>query len=108
MKQKSKKVLAAKQMTRWILFVIIFIAAILRLWNVGAMPPGITNDEGGAIYSALSAWKTGRSLDGVFLPLSFNLDNSFPPVNIYLTAPFIGIFGPNAWASRVPLAVGFF
>jgi 4-amino-4-deoxy-L-arabinose transferase-like glycosyltransferase len=87
------------------LFSIVLLGSFLRLWRIGSVPYGMTNDEGGGIYTALSIWQTGRSLDGKLLPLNFNLDNSFAPVFEYLTAPFIGIFGPTPMVMRVSYVV---
>lgn len=95
-------------MTRFHLYwyaAILILAAFLRFWQIGSVPIGITNDEGGSIYSSYSISKTLRSLDGKFLPLTFNLDNSYGPVAIYLDAPFVALFGPNAYGLRLPFAI---
>jgi 4-amino-4-deoxy-L-arabinose transferase-like glycosyltransferase len=88
-----------------ILVLILFIAAVFRLWQLGKVPPGIANDEAGYIYSAYSIWKTGRDPTGKFLPLSINLDNSFSPVYIYATAPFVGLLGLSPGIGRLPFAL---
>jgi 4-amino-4-deoxy-L-arabinose transferase-like glycosyltransferase len=77
---------------------IIILASILRLWQLGSIPSGLSNDEAGYIYSAYSLWNTGHDVAGKFLPLSINLDASFSPVYIYLTAPFVGILGLSPFA----------
>jgi 4-amino-4-deoxy-L-arabinose transferase-like glycosyltransferase len=91
--------------TRHILGIILLVAAIFRLYALGSLPPGIANDEAGYIYSAYSIWKTGRDPTGTFLPLSVNLDNSFSPVYIYATAPFVGLLGVSPWSGRLPFAL---
>ncbi len=89
----------------YILFLILFLSAILRLYNLGNMPSGTTNDEAGIIYSAYSIFKTGHDITGKFLPVSFNLDNSFSPVYIYITAPFVGLLGVSPFSGRLPFAL---
>ncbi len=95
-------------MTRVQLYVyiaILAIAAFFRFWQIGSVPIGITNDEGGSIYSSYSISRNLRSLDGRFLPLTFNLDNSYGPVAIYMDAPFVALFGANAYGLRMPFAL---
>lgn len=71
---------------------ILLLAAVLRFYNLGEMPPGITNDEAGYIYNAYSISRTLRDVNAKLLPLSFNLDNPFSPVPIYLNAFFLRVF----------------
>lgn len=89
----------------FILLLILSLATFLRFWELGSMPSGVTNDEAGIIYSAYSIFKTGHDIEGKFLPLSINLDNSFSPVCIYLTAPFVGFLGVSSFAGRLPFAL---
>lgn len=88
-----------------LLFAIIVLALVLRIWHVGDVPPGVTNDEASYIYNAYSVWKTGKDITGKLLPLSINLDNSFSPVPVYLYAPFVGIFGLSPFVGRLPVAL---
>lgn len=88
-----------------VFFVILLIACILRLYQLGSVPYGVTNDEASYIYSAYSVWHTGRGIDGTFLPLSFNTDSSNSPVPIYISAPFVGILGVSPFSGRLPYAV---
>lgn len=69
------------------------------------MPFGLTNDESGYIYSSYSIGKTLHDVNGQFLPLSFNLDNSFSPVPVYLMSPFISILGVSPFTGRFMYAV---
>ncbi len=88
-----------------LLFCILLVASVLRLFMLGGMPPGLTNDESSYIYSSYSVWKTGRGVDGTFLPLSFNTDSSNSPVPIYIDAPFVGILGVSPFSGRLPYAL---
>ncbi len=83
---------------------IVLLGAFLRYWRIDSMPYGMTNDEGGQLYTALSLWRTGRSLDGRLFPLNFNLDNSYSPVFAYLMAPIVGILGAAPTVMRVAYA----
>ncbi|RJQ37739.1 hypothetical protein C4559_03320 [Candidatus Microgenomates bacterium] len=87
------------------LFFIILLASVLRLWNLGDMPSGITNDEAGYIYSSYSILKTGEDLVGNFMPFSFNLDNSFSPIPVYLIIPFLSFFGISPFSGRLVFAL---
>lgn len=91
--------------TNSIFILIIVLAVFLRLYQLGKVPLGITNDEAGCIYSSYSIWRTGHDLAGNFFPLSFNLDNSFSPVAVYLLTPFVGLFGLSPFAGRLPFAL---
>jgi 4-amino-4-deoxy-L-arabinose transferase-like glycosyltransferase len=85
--------------------VILLIAVFFRFWQIGNIPTGVTNDEAGGLFNAYSIAMTGRSIDGRFLPLSMNLDNSSSPVFIYLMVPFVRLLGVSAFATRLPFAL---
>src|SRR5690242_18364453 len=84
---------------------ILVIAIAFRLFQLGTIPYGITNDNASYIYSAYSIWHTGKGIDGTFLPLSFNTDSSNSPVPIYLDAPFVGLMGVSPLSGRLPYAL---
>lgn len=90
-----------KQVHISIFLLILLLAFILRIFKLGDIPIGVTNDEASYIYSAYSIWRTGHDITGVFLPLSFNLDNSFSPVPVYLLSPLVGLFGISAFTGRL-------
>lgn len=87
---------------RYLLLGIIILASVLRFINLGQVPYGLSNDESSYIYSAYSVWKTGKGLDGTFLPISFNTDSSNSPVPVYLSAPFVGLLGVSEQTGRLP------
>jgi 4-amino-4-deoxy-L-arabinose transferase-like glycosyltransferase len=89
----------------FILIAILILASFLRLWNLGLIPTGITNDESYIIYNAYSLMKTGKDITGTRFPLAIQLDNSISPVSMYIVAPFVGIFGLSAFAGRLPFAI---
>jgi len=87
------------------LSLILIFAASLRFYQLGGIPFGLANDEAGYIYSAYSIFRTGRDPTGKLFPLSINLDNSFSPVYIYVTAPFVGILGLSPFTGRLPFTL---
>jgi len=89
-----------------LLIVIIAIAIFLRFWQLATIPPHLTPDEASLGYNAYSILKTGRDEYGQLLPLIFKSFGDFKPgLYIYLTAPFIAVFGLNELAIRLPSAM---
>ncbi len=89
-----------------ILLLILLVSAILRLWDLQGMPPHLRNDEAALGYNAYSILKTARDEHGEFLPLFFQSFGDFKPgLYVYLTVPFIAIFGLNEVSVRLPSAI---
>lgn len=91
-------------MKRWILLFIIIGAFVVRIWGVTKNPPALSWDEVSIGYNAYSIWKTGHDEHGRFLPLDvFTAYGDYkPPLAIYLTVPFVAIFGLSELAVRLP------
>ena len=87
------------------LILVILLASFLRLWQLGNIPAGTPDDEASYIYNSYSIWHTGRDILGNFLPLSFNAHSSQSPVEVYLTAPFVGLLGLSLFSARLPAAL---
>jgi len=88
------------------LLIIFGVALVLRLYNLGNHPPGLTWDEAGLGYNAYSILKTGRDEFGVRLPLIFKSFGDYKPgVYIYLTVPSVAVFGLTEFAVRLPSAL---
>ncbi len=88
------------------LIAIIFVAAILRIWQLGAVPPSPDWDEAALGYNAYSILKTGRDEYGTRFPLSLrSYDDYKPPLYVYVAIPSIALFGLNTWAVRMPSAI---
>jgi len=95
-----------KILTDWLLLIIILFAAVLRLWNLGNIPPHLTPDEASLGYNAYSILKTGKDEYGKVLPFIFKSFGDYKPgLYVYLTVPFVGAFGLNEWSVRLPSAV---
>ncbi len=88
------------------LLTIIVIAAILRLWQLGVVPPSPDWDETALGYNAYSILKTGRDEYGTWFPLTIrSFDDYKPPLYVYLTIPSVGLFGLNTPAVRLPSVI---
>lgn len=89
-----------------ILLVILLLAAVLRLWNLGSIPPHLRNDEAALGYNAYSVLKTLRDEHGQFLPLIFKSFGDWKMgLYVYLTVPFVALLGLNEWTVRLPSAL---
>ena len=84
-----------------LLIIIIIAAFFIRIYNYNY--PSLLWDEAALGYNAFSILKTGRDEYGQFLPLIFKSFGDYKPgLYIYLTLPFVGIFGLNLLAVRLP------
>lgn len=89
-----------------ILILIIILGFILRVYKVDQFPPSLTWDEAALGYNAYSILQTGRDEYGNFLPLIFKSFGDYKPgLYVYLTVPFIAIFGLNELAVRLPSVI---
>jgi 4-amino-4-deoxy-L-arabinose transferase-like glycosyltransferase len=85
-----------------LLALIIIIAFVLRIWQVGLNPTFIS-DEASIGYNAFSILKTGRDEWGKLLPLSFKSFGEFKlPIYIYAAVPSIAVLGLTEVAVRLP------
>jgi len=89
-----------------VLIIIFLIAATLRLYKLGEIPPSPDWDEAALGYNAYSILKTGKDEYGTPFPLSLrSFDDYKPPLYMYLSVPFIRLFGLSVWSIRLPSAV---
>lgn len=88
-------------------FLGILVAAILlRFWNLGSFPPGLTWDEAAIGYNAYGLVTNHRDEWLNRTPLSFKSFGDYKsPLGIYLTALPVAVFGLNAFAVRLPVAL---
>ncbi len=88
------------------LFIILAIAAFLRLYQLNSLPISLFGDEVDVGYHAWSLWTTGRDYTGNFLPTYIHsLSEWRAPLLMYIAAPFVGILGPTAFSVRLPVAL---
>jgi len=93
-------------MKKFLLIAIIIIAAVLRLYRINEIPPGVNRDEAAIGYTAYSLMTTGRDEYGKSLPLSFESFGDWKlPLYIYTTIPFVKVFGLSELSVRLPSAL---
>jgi 4-amino-4-deoxy-L-arabinose transferase-like glycosyltransferase len=90
-----------------ILIVIIVLGAILRFVSLSGNPPSLNWDEVSHGYNAYSILKTGMDQWGEKFPIfNFRAYGDYPTtLNLYLTVPFLAIFGLTEFALRFPHAL---
>ncbi len=82
---------------------ILLLAFGLRFYNLENNPPGLTPDEAALGYNAYSILKTARDEHGSFLPVIFESFGDYKPgLYVYLTVPFVFLFGLVEVAVRLP------
>lgn len=86
---------------KFILLLVLLLAFFLRFYQLGDVPYGTPDDETSYIYNAYSIWHTGKSIEGTTYPLSFNAHSSQSPVEVYLTAPIVGIIDISLFSGRL-------
>lgn len=89
------------------LFLIVFLAAAIRIGYLTYAPPSLNWDEVSHGYNAYSVLKTGADEWGQKFPLiNFRAYGDYPtPLNLYLTIPFIASMGLNEASIRLPHAI---
>lgn len=89
-----------------LLFIIVILASILRLYQLGKTPISLEWDEVAIGYDAYSILRTGKDQFGQFLPINFrSLDDYKPPLYVYSAIPTIALFGLTEFAVRLPSAL---
>lgn len=88
------------------LLMILFLGACLRLFLLGAIPNGFFVDEASKGYDAYSILHTLRDHYGEFMPLFLrSFDDYREAFYVYLSIPFIKLFGLSEWSFRLPSAL---
>lgn len=95
-----------KHLIKIILLIIVTLGIFLRFYKLGSIPPSLSWDEASFSYNAYSIAANGQDEWGKNFPLSFESFGEYKnPVDIYITAPFIKIFGLNNFSTRLPAAL---
>jgi len=90
----------------WIFIAVFLVATVLRFWQLGNIPVSMSDDETRLVYNAYSIWNTAKDINSHLLPLAFPVDGyAFNPIPIYITSPFVGLFGLSMFVSRFPFAM---
>lgn len=86
-----------------LLGLVVILAVVLRFSFFGVVPPALNWDEASLGYNAFSILKTGKDEWGRTMPISFEAFGDYKlPVYIYTAVPFVGVFGLNELAVRLP------
>lgn len=94
------------KIARVFFFSLLFIGLIiLRLFRLGYLPHGITQDEAYYLYDAYSINQTGKDLWGNPHPLIFRSTGEYKLNLTYLIAGAIDVVGLSARAARLPSAI---
>lgn len=89
-----------------VLFIIIILAAILRIYSLSNVPPSASLDEASIGWNAYSILQTGRDEYGYSFPLLLRAyDDYRPALYVYTVIPFVKIFGLNALSVRIPSVI---
>lgn len=95
-----------KILTSLLLIVIILIASVMRLYQLGIVPPSPDWDEAALGYNAYSILLTGRDEYGKFLPIVLrSFDDYKPALYMYFIVPLIPLFGVDIISVRLPSAI---
>src|SRR3990167_2060704 len=95
-----------KTWTKILLFAIILLFLLTRLYKIAEIPPSVYWDEASIGYNAYSIAETSKDEWGEFLPLHFRAFGEFKlPVYIYATAVSVKLFGLNEFAVRLPSVI---
>ena len=93
-------------MKRYLLILILLLAAVLRLTALSRYPVGFNADEAALGYNAYSLLTTGRDEHGHLWPINLESFGDFKPaLYAYLLIPFIKVFGLSEFAVRLPSAL---
>lgn len=93
--------------SKLIFFLILFLAFVLRFYQLGNIPLSLYWDEASLGYNAFSISQTLRDEHGEFLPVTrfMAFGDYKPPGYIYADALAVRIFGLSDWAVRFPSAM---
>jgi 4-amino-4-deoxy-L-arabinose transferase-like glycosyltransferase len=96
-----------KFLTRYgLLLGIIFLASLLRFWQLGQVPLGFHHDEAAYGYNTYSILATGKDEYGENFPLLLKSFGEYKPaLYSYLSAPWVAIFDLNAFSVRATAAL---
>lgn len=90
------------------LIAIVFLGFVLRVYQLGEVPRGVTHDEMGYIYNSYSIAKTGKNVLGESYPfLNYLVRAGYPfmPTPTYLSVIVFKFLPLSAFAGRLPNAL---
>lgn len=95
-----------KKLVLILISIIIILAGVLRIYQLGNVPPSPDWDEVALGYDAYSIIHTGKDEFGKFLPVVLrSFDDYKPALYAYLIIPAIFMFDVTTFAVRLPSAI---
>lgn len=95
-----------KRLVVLILILAVALGALLRLKSLSTIPAGLHTDEALAGYNAFLLEKTGKNLNGRFLPVDIDSFGDFRPAMVsYLSVPAVAALGLGIFSTRLPVAL---
>lgn len=89
-----------------IVAIIMLVGLLIRGYQLGNLPNGLTWDEVAIGYNGQAVWQIHRDEWLEFMPLTFKSFGDFKaPVAIYITGLFTTIFGMSALTIRLPFFI---
>src|SRR5258705_13126314 len=89
-----------------LLVCIVLFSAVLRLYQLGAVPVSPDWDEAALGYNAYSILQTGKDEYGKSFPIILQSFADYKPaLYMYLAIPTIALFGLDTFAVRLPSAI---
>jgi 4-amino-4-deoxy-L-arabinose transferase-like glycosyltransferase len=89
-----------------LLITILLLGSFLRFYKISSIPPGINWDEAAVGFNAHLITQSGRDEWGQKYPLFFrSFDDYKAPLQTYLVALSVKLFGVNEFAVRLPSAL---
>lgn len=93
-------------MKKFFLIAILILAAYLRLWNLGSVPPSASMDEASIGYNAYSVAKIGVDEYGTFPLISQRAYDDWRRSSyLLLVVPFVALLNLQVVAIRLPAAI---
>jgi len=87
-------------------FVIAIIAVVVRLWQLGAVPWGLNQDEASIGYDSFAIGLTGYCRNGYRFPIyPIGFGNGHGPLYTYLSIPAIRLLGLSIFSVRITNAL---
>jgi 4-amino-4-deoxy-L-arabinose transferase-like glycosyltransferase len=92
--------------TNVLLFLILGLATVLRLWSINTVPVSLFGDELDLGYHAYSILKTGKDYMGNPWPLHFHSIAEWrTPLYLYSAVPTVALFGISPFGVRLPAVI---
>jgi len=92
--------------TKFLLIMVVVLAAVLRLWQLGNVPLSPDWDEASLGYNAYAILNTGKDEYGTAYPVVLKSFGDYKPaLYTYLIIPFLPFFDLSLQAVRLPSAI---